>query len=321
MTLTAAALGEDALLGRILPLLGTPAADVRVGAGDDSAVVTSNVVSTDMLVEGRDFRRHWSDGYALGIKAAAQNLADVAAMGARPVGLVLALGLPGPTPVAWVENLCRGMADEAARAGCSVVGGDLSEASEAVISVTALGALDGLEPVLRSGARPGDIVALAGTVGRASAGLELLLEADAALEKREPLGGSREDLVAAQLAPQPDYAAGRRAAAAGAHAMIDASDGLLKDLGRLARSSGVAIDVDPESPALLRLAAEIGEHTNTPWTHVLAGGEDHGLLACFDSALPLGWKAIGRVGAGAGVTVAGRPQGPGQGFSHFAEGT
>ncbi|MCI2264601.1 thiamine-phosphate kinase [Sediminivirga luteola] len=381
MTLRCADLGEDGLLARILPLVDPdrhlpgperPSAEARggvlLGPGDDAAVVRApgdQVITTDMLVEGRDFHRDWGDGTALGIKAAAQNLADVAAMGARPTGLVVALGLPGDVPVAFVENLASGLAAEAARGGAAVIGGDLSGAGEITISVTAFGVLDGRPPVTRSGARPGDLVALAGTVGRAAAGLELLLAgyrpgvfrpADARLAGAEP--HALDALIGAQLSPRPPYPSGPEAARAGARALIDASDGLVQDLGRIAAASGVRIEIDGSSPALRSLIAELlpaarllgavrpedaaaedtAPEAATPeerarrW--LLGGGEDHGLLAVFPAAgtrerpsLPVGFQIVGRVLAAedgeaqAGlVSLDGIPVDPHSGFSHFRQG-
>lgn len=381
MTLRCADLGEDGLLARILPLVdparhpagpGRPAVQeqggVLLGPGDDAAVVRTSgdqVVTTDMLVEGRDFHRDWGDGTALGIKAAAQNLADVAAMGARPTGLVVALGLPGDVPVAFVENLASGLAAEAARGGAAVIGGDLSGAGEITISVTAFGTLDGRPPVTRSGARPGDLVALAGTVGRSAAGLDLLLagyrpgafrQVDERLAGAEPQ--ALDALIGAQLSPRPPYPSGPEAARAGARALIDASDGLVQDLGRIAAASRVRIEIDGSSPVLRSLTAELlpaarllgavrpedtaaedaAPEAVTPEERVrrwlLGGGEDHGLLAVFPAAgirerpsLPVGFQIVGKVVAADHgeeqtglVSVDGVPVDRHSGFSHFRQG-
>src|SRR5699024_11279677 len=177
-------LGEDRIVARILARI--PAADhVLIGPGDDAAVSVSpgRVVSTaDMLVEGEDFLAGWLDPARLGVKAAAQNLADVRAMGARPTGLLLSLAAPGHTPAAFVDGLVDGMVGEAARAGASVLGGDLAEAPQTVISVTALGSLPAEEaPFTRDAARAGFDVLLGGQTGWAAAGLDVLLAAGGAL--------------------------------------------------------------------------------------------------------------------------------------------
>ncbi|WP_345713343.1 thiamine-phosphate kinase, partial [Kineococcus glutinatus] len=170
-------LTEEQLIAAFAPLLPT-AASTLLGPGDDAALVSAPdarvVATTDMLVEGRDFRRDWSGGADVGWKAAAQNLADVAAMGAAPTALLVALGLPRDVPLAWVLDLARGLAAGCAGSGAAVVGGDLSGAGEVVVAVTALGDLRGRAPVLRSGARPGHVVAVAGRLGRSAAGLALL---------------------------------------------------------------------------------------------------------------------------------------------------
>ena len=176
-----AELGEAGLLAVITPLL--PASPVQVvGNGDDCAVLAAPdgryVVSTDVLVEGHHFRTDWSGPEQVGRRAAAQNLADAAAMGARSVALVVSLVLPGDTPVSWVEGLARGLGEECRKAGAGVVGGDLSAGESIVIAVTVHGDLEGREPVLRSGAprgprrRPGPERGRAGAAGgRSGAGL------------------------------------------------------------------------------------------------------------------------------------------------------
>lgn len=298
-------LGEAGVLSRIVALLPVGESTL-LGPGDDAAVVAAPdgrvVVSTDVLVEGEDFRRDWSTGADVGWKAAAQNLADVAAMGAVPTALVVGLAAPGDLPVSWAENLARGLAAACGPHGVGVVGGDLSAAAQVVVSVTVLGDLEGRSPVRRDGARPGDVVAVAGTLGRSAAGLALL---------RSGRPGDGADLVATHLRPRPPLAAGPAAALAGATAMIDVSDGLLLDLSRVAAASGVGVDLDPSALAvhvdplvgpLARLAddgADGGTERGRPEAlrAVLTGGEDHALAACFPSgtALPPGFDVVGRV--------------------------
>lgn len=312
---------EDALLARIVPLL-PPGRATLLPSGDDAAVVAAAdgrfVVTTDVLVEGRHFRRAWSTGRDVGRRAAVQNLADVAAMGAVPTALVVALGLPGDLPVAWLEDLARGLADECGPLGVGVVGGDLSGGSEVTVAVTALGDLEGRAPVTRSGARPGDVVAHAGVRGRSAAGFALLA-ADL-----ETLDG---ELVAAYRHPISPVAAGPVAARAGATAMIDVSDGLLRDAGRLAGASRVLIDLDADAFAAdrARLAAVAEVLGEDPVAWVLGGGEDHGLLATFPASagVPAPFVVVGRVLAaptdGAPEVLVGgaRPTVP-AGWDHFA---
>jgi thiamine-monophosphate kinase len=288
------------------------------------------VATTDLLVEGRHFRRDWSGPFDVGVKAAAQNLADVAAMGASGTALLVGLAAPGDLPVAWAEDLVRGLAAECARAGASVVGGDVSSADSIMLAITALGDLGGREPVTRAGAQVGDVVAIAGRTGRSAAGLALL-----AAGRTEGFDA----LVAAHLRPSPPYAAGPEAAGLGATAMIDVSDGLLADLGHVADASGVLIDVEtarlPADPALRAAAEALSTAEGAPggvtpgpdgvapgpgglgW--VLAGGEDHALTATFGpgTTLPGHWSVIGTVQKGHGVTVDSRPAGGVTGWSHF----
>jgi thiamine-monophosphate kinase len=300
-------LDESALLARVIPLMPT---DALLGPGDDAALVAAPdgrvVATTDVLVEHRDFRRDWSTGADVGWKCVAQNVADVAAMGARCTGLLISLGLPGDVEVAWVEDFARGVAAACERFGAVVVGGDLSGASEIVVAVTALGDLGGRSPVLRSGARPGDVVAVAGVLGRSAAGLDLLQRGVG-----EPL-----DLLTAHRRPVPPVAAGPAAARAGASALMDVSDGLLRDAGRLARASGVTVDLS-SATVLGEWIAALGE------PFVLTGGEDHALLGTFPAGvdLPADFAAVGTVrAAGADpVLLDGAVwAGPGVGWDHFA---
>ncbi|CAN5208573.1 thiamine-phosphate kinase [soil metagenome] len=302
---TLGSVGEAAVLRRIFPRL--PDADVAlVGPGDDAAVLVAPdgryVVTTDTMVHGPDFRLAWSSPFDLGWKAAATNLADVAAMGARPTALVVALAAPPDTPVALLEGLADGLREacNALAPGTGVVGGDLGTSATLTIAVTAFGDLEGRAPVLRSGAQVGDTVAVSGTLGLAAEGLALLFEkavdsdgrpdADRAAEVRALHSAA----VEAQLAPRPPLRDGVIAALAGATAMLDLSDGLALDARRIAEASGVALDL---SRAAISSPA------------ALAGGEDHALLATFppDVALPGGFRRIGVVREGSGLLVDGAP--------------
>ena len=304
---TLGAVSERDALRRIFPLL-PPSGATIVGPGDDAAVLSAPdgryVVTTDMMVHGPDFRLAWSTPYDLGWKAAATNLSDVAAMGAVPTGLVVAIAAPADTPVADLEEIARGLADACRRLapGCGVVGGDLSVSSVLTFAVTAFGDLEGRAPVLRSGARVGDVVAVSGPLGRAATGLRRLFEgavdADGEPDRArfESVLAAHPEPVAAQLRPQPPIQDGPLAAIAGATAMLDLSDGLALDARRVAEASGAAIDLDPSL---------LGDDPAT----ALSGGEDHGLLATFPpgTALPGGFRVVGRVVAGAGVLTGGRP--------------
>jgi thiamine-monophosphate kinase len=302
---TVADLGEDRLIAEITARLAptaAAAAHVLLGPGDDAAVLAAVdgrvVVSTDLLVEGRHFRRDWSAPVEIGAKAAAANLADIAAMGAVPTGLVVGLAIPADRPVADVMGLAEGLGEEAARAGASVVGGDVVRSDVLTLSVTALGLLEGREPVRRSGARPGDLVAVAGRLGWAAAGFAVLSRGF-----RSP-----RTLVEAHRRPVPPYDEGPRAAVLGATAMVDVSDGLVRDLGQVAAASGVRIRLDSAAFHVPQEFRDTARALNADPLHwLLGGGEDHALAACFpaETDLPMAWSVVGRVEAGEGVRVDG----------------
>ncbi|RZS59458.1 thiamine-phosphate kinase [Microcella putealis] len=316
--------GEIAALARIVPRLPRGGATV-LGPGDDAAVVAAPdgrfVVTTDVMVEGPDFRRAWSTPHDLGWKAAATNLSDIAAMGAVPTSLVVALIAPADTPVAELEQLADGLADACAALapGCGVVGGDLTVGDTLTIAVTAFGDLEARAPVTRSGARPGDVVAVSGGLGLAARGLRMLFDEgvnadgvpDAA--RAAELRADEPRIIEAQLAPRPPLADGPAAALAGATAMLDLSDGLALDARRIARASAVTIDLDA---AAVCIAAGV-DAMFLPV--VLTGGEDHSLFATFPAelvadggpGLPGGFRVIGRVvepgDDGPELRVGGRP--------------
>jgi thiamine-monophosphate kinase len=320
---TVAALGEFGLIAALSEWLP---ADTRtlVGIGDDAAVLAAPdgrvVASTDFLLEGRHFRRDWSGPADIGRKAAARSLIDVAAMGAVPTGLLVALAAPADLPVSWARGLTEGLAAECARAGASVVGGDTARAASVLLATTGLGDLEGRAPVLRSGAAPGDLVAVTGLLGHAAAGLALL-----------SAGLTEGPLVAAHQRPAPPYDAGPQAAGLGATAMIDISDGLLADLGHVAAASGVRIDLSSDRLAPgddLQAAARLifdgtgrgaRPEPTLALTWVLTGGEDHALAATFPpgTTLPPRWMVIGRVRPGPGIVVDGREWAGSAGWDHF----
>ena len=289
---TLAETGEFGLIARVTRRLGTGGACL-LGPGDDAAVVASPdgrvVVTTDVLVDGRHFRRDWSSARDIGHRAAAANLADIAAMGAYPTALLVALCAPRELPAAWAEELADGLASEAAMVGARVVGGDVAASPTLTVAVTALGSLSGRPPLTRAGARPGDTVAVMGRIGYAAAGYTVLSRGF-----RSP-----KILVEAFRRPQVPYAAGPEGALLGATSMIDISDGLVADLGHIAAASGVTIDLDRSAfdvPEQMRdAAAALGVDV---FSWVLTGGDDHALAATFppDVLLPLQWRIIGRVG-------------------------
>ena len=337
-TPTVAALSESQLLARIFPRLemgATHGSATLLGPGDDAAIVAApdgqTLISIDTQTQDQDFRLHWPNGYRttgfdVGWKAAAQNLSDINAMGGAATSLVISLTLPPKTPVSWVVDLADGLTAAIRELGatrCSVAGGDLGRGTEISVTVAVLGTLDGGTPVLRSGARAGDVLALAGTVGRAAAGLALL-ESEISVQSLTP---AQRALVELQCRPRPPLSAGPLAGTSGATAMLDISDGLVRDGGRVAAASGVVLSLDPA--ALKPLAESLTPASDLlaadPMAWVLGGGEDHGLLATFPAGvqLPPGFTAIGSVQAPGssthpGVTIAGHAVGTG-GWDHFAD--
>jgi thiamine-monophosphate kinase len=312
-------LGEFGVVARITGRL-PQGANVILGPGDDAALVSAPdgrvVVTTDLLLEGRHFRRDWSSAYDIGRKAAAQNLADVAAMGAFPGSLVVGLGLPADLPVAWLDGLVDGLREECEVVGASVAGGDVTRCDLVVVAVTAMGDLRGAAPVTRSGAGPGQVVAVAGRLGYAAAGLAVLLASGSGVRVE-----AFAEVVDGHRRPCPPYACGPEAAGLGATAMLDVSDGLLQDLGHLAEAAGVGVLLDPDAlpvDDVVALAAkELGAD---PLDWVLSGGDDHALAATFGPSvrLPPHWRVVGRVVEGSGVQVEGRTGGS-TGWDHFRE--
>lgn len=293
-------LGEIESLRRTVSRL-SPSDNAIVGSGDDAAVIVADqsfVVSTDTLIENHDFKLDWSTGFDLGFKAVATNLADIAAMGARTTSLVVAIVVPKTTKISWLESFADGLeaACQAMAPGAGVVGGDLASGDQIVVAVTVHGSLEGRAPVLRSGAKPGDVVAVAGTLGKSACGLALLQSGNQDLIK------SYDDWVGYHLRPEPPIAQGVEAAMAGATSMLDVSDGLSQDLLRICTASSVAIELSSKDlqgfEAMLELPA-LGLGVD-PKSWVLHGGEDHVLVATFpkDAALPKAFKAIGLVTAG-----------------------
>ncbi|PUA80812.1 thiamine-phosphate kinase [Nocardioides currus] len=286
---------------------------VLIGPGDDAAVLRIRnghvVVSTDLMVEGRHFRRDWASAEDVGHRAAAQNISDINAMGGSAHSLTIGLAAPADLPAAWALDFARGFAAECASVGASVVGGDLTRADEIMVAVTVIGSCT-QAPVVRSDAVAGDVLALTGRQGWAAGGLAVLGRGF-----RSP-----RVLVEAYRRPQPPYAAGRIAAEAGATAMIDVSDGLLAEAGHLADASGVAIDVRRSAFDLAEPLVAVGSALGAdPLQFILGGGDDHALLATFPdaAAVPDGWLVVGAVSEGSGVTVDGGEYDGPTGWTHF----
>jgi thiamine-monophosphate kinase len=308
---TVADVGEFALIDALTPLF-EQGEQVLVGPGDDAAVLRVRtghvVVSTDLMVEGRHFRRDWAEAADVGHRAAAQNLSDINAMGGRATSLTVGLAAPADLPAQWALDFAAGFAEECGLVGASVVGGDLTRTDQLVIAVTVLGACT-VSPVLRSGAQVGDVVALTGRQGWAAGGLAVLGRGF-----RSP-----RVLVEAYRRPAPPYDAGPVAAEAGATSMIDISDGLLAEARHLADASGVAIDVRRDAFEVPEPLVAVGSALGAdPLGFILGGGDDHALLATFpEGSVPDGWQTVGTVGEGSGVTVDGGEYDGPTGWTHF----
>jgi thiamine-monophosphate kinase len=315
-TATLAEVGEFPLISAITEGLSL-APDVRVGPGDDAAVLAIGdavAASVDVLVEGVHFRRDWSDAGDVGRKAVAVNIADMEAIGARATGLLVGFSAPADLPLGWVLDFAHGLVQESLAAGVSLLGGDVTRARDITIAVTAMGTLEGRDPVLRSGAQEGDLVAIHGRLGWAAAGLVVLGRGF-----RSP-----RVLVEAQRVPQISYGAGAVAAQAGATSMIDISDGLLADLGHVAQASRVLINLRRDAFEVAEPLQAVAAATGSdPYTFIFTGGDDHALAATFPSsdAVPAGWLVVGGVSAAdddqAGVLVDGAVWESASGFDHF----
>lgn len=289
-----------------------------LGPGDDAAIVRAAdgrvAVSTDMLVQGRHFRFDWSSPHDVGRKAVAQNAADIVAMGARPTAFLVSLGCPADTPASVVEGISAGIGEAAEELNAGVVGGDLVQADQVIVSITVLGDFEGSAAILRSGARVGDVVAVAGALGGSAAGLALL---SAGADHDNPL-------VAVHRVPSPPYdcaLAAARGSDGRATSMTDVSDGLLADLGHICESSRIGMDLFrrllPIGDDLVAAADRLGVQAEG-W--VLTGGEDHAFAGTFpaDTTLPTGWVRVGRVRKGAGISLDGESVTGAAGWQSFS---
>lgn len=310
---TVSDLGEFGLISRITDGLSMSRA-VVIGPGDDAAEVRalkSVLITIDVLVEGRHFRRDWCSALDVGRRAAAASLADIAAMGGSPTAIVVGFGAPADLPAQWAQQCAAGMAEECARAGASLVGGDVTSAEAVLIAVTAIGNPPSCGSIRRAGARVGDVIAFHGRLGWAAAGLAVLTRGFRAPKV----------LVDAYRTPEIDYRQGPKAAERGARAMIDVSDGLVADARHIADASGVAISLDPESLLVPEpLAATAAAYNLDPREWMMTGGDDHALLAAFPDAksVPKGWTIVGSVESGEpGVYVAGHLITRPGGHTHF----
>jgi len=335
---------ETALLRSFDRLFATRRRDVRVGVGDDAAVLaapSSLAVSTDALVEGEDFTGA-ADPYLVGRKAMNVNLSDLAAMGATPLHALLTLGLPRETPVAWLDGFLDGFRAAAREQAVAIVGGDLTAARERFASVTVLGRVSEEGPLRRGGGGPGDELWVSGTLGAAAAGLSLVLrgyrrdrDGKVTAPRGRRVSPARRDEIARllrhQLDPRPMVDLGRALAEGGiASAAIDLSDGLARDLHRLCRASGTGAVVETATLPVDSGLPALAELPTSPLDLALFGGEDYGLLfavpperlgAMKKLAARFAVRRIGRLDGTSKVLLA---EGgaftslPDRGFDHFA---
>ena len=276
--------GELLLLQQIRTRAPHSAAGLRLGIGDDCALLRTRpdeelAVTTDLSIAGRHFRLEWHPPESIGHRTLARGLSDLAAMGARPIAAFLSLGLPGELTGAqgrqpsWTNRFFDGFLALAADCKSPLAGGDLAESPLAVADIVLVGAVPRRRALLRSGARPGDLLYVTGTLGAAAAGLQRLgeLAATAKDHSRPPSIPRRMvPLLSRHLYPQPRIAQGvwlqRRGLATAA---LDLSDGLSTDLAHLCAESGVAAEVDATALPIA-LGATL--------TQALHGGEDYELL-------------------------------------------
>lgn len=282
------------------------------GIGDDAAILAlapgqQLVASTDCCVEGVHFRREWLTPEEIGVRATVAALSDLAAMGALPLGLLLALGVPAEWTGAMLA-LARGVGDAAAAAGCPIVGGNVSRARDLSLTITVLGSAS--RPLSRAAVRPGDELYVTGRLGGPRAAVSAWMAGST----------PRAEHRARFVAPRPRIAEGRWLADAGCHAAIDISDGLLADAGHLAMASGVRIEL-----GLAALPVVKGVSVD----EAMSSGEEYELLVAFapddapDGALferrfgvPL--TRVGRAHDGAGITLVGGGAAHAAGHDHLA---
>jgi thiamine-monophosphate kinase len=269
--------GEDSLIARyFMPLATDPGA---FGLGDDAAILKGQgddvVVTTDAIIEGVHFL---SDDPAdtIARKALRVNLSDLAAKGATPAGFVLTLALRSADD-AWLTAFARGLGEDARQFGCPLLGGDtVSTPGPLMISITAFGRLPPGKMVHRSGARPGDRVAVTGTIGDAALGLELLRGGAVASALADD-AAAREMLVSRYRVPQPRNVVAQ-AVRDHASAAMDVSDGLAGDLAKLCAASGVSAVIDAPSIPLSAPAASLLARGSVSIEQIVSGGDDYEIL-------------------------------------------
>ena len=268
---------EDELIERVHRRLPCSGRGLSVGIGDDAAVLRPAagmdlVVTTDAFLENVHFLRKTHAPRAVGYKALARATSDIAAMGARPRYFFLTVGLPDACTGAWLDGFLDGMARAARRFGLTLAGGDTTKYAVVVTSFTVVGEIDRGKAVLRSGARPGDLLCVSGRLGEAELGLRLVQRK---LHKQKRWSG----LLKKHLYPEPRLAQGEWLAAhRHATSMIDTSDGLSTDLGHICKASGVGAIVWAAKIPVVKIPPDLGRLGLGPLHLALDGGEDYELL-------------------------------------------
>jgi thiamine-monophosphate kinase len=301
-------LSERDVINTLQKIFASADSRVRVGIGDDAAVVTTqpqSIITSDMAVEDVHFKLEWSSAFDIGRKITAANVADILSMGAQCDYLTASVALTGNETMQWIENLARGMKHEADAAGALIVGGDIARGPKIVISMTAVGSAQ--SPILRSGAKAGDGLYLSSLTGWSAAGLELLT-------REVSINSAIAEIALSEFsAPTLDYSSDF----SGATAMADVSDSVLIQAEQIAEASGVQLVLDQvlisqasEFKDLSTLADELKVDV---FQWILGGGEDHVLLATGES---LPGIRIGSVVAGSGIAGVDMKKAP-VSWSHF----
>jgi thiamine-monophosphate kinase len=299
---------ESEVIALLQKVFATTDSSIRVGIGDDAAVVMTSpesVLTSDMAVQDVHFKLEWSSAFDIGRKITAANIADVLSMGARCQYLTAAVTLTGSETLQWIENLAHGMKHEAALAGAHIVGGDIARGEQIVISMTAIG--NTVKPILRNGATVGDDIFISSLTGWSAAGLALLSD-------EISINSSASDKALSEFsAPTLDYDIDFSSATS----MADVSDSILIQAGQIASASGVAMSFEPElctsSQEFVELSALADEVKVDVFQWIFAGGEDHVLLA---TGRNLPGIKIGSVTAGSGVLGIDKKMAP-VSWSHF----